>query len=44
MTAALVWIQAATFVGLAIAFAHAHEWRLAVAQACLAVVTVVVYL
>jgi hypothetical protein len=40
----LVYLQAATFVGLAVLLCREGELRLALAQALLAVITVAVYL
>ena len=39
----LVIAQGATFLGLAVVFALAGDWRLAGAQGCLAIVTACVY-
>ena len=43
MRTALVGIQAATFAGLAALFLREGNWRLGIAQALLAGVTVVIY-
>lgn len=44
MRTALVYAQAATFVGLAALLVAQHAWRLATAQILLGVVTALVYL
>ena len=44
MTNAVVWIQVLTFVALTVLFFHDHQYRLGVAQACLAGATLAIYL
>lgn len=44
MIAALVWLQAATFVGLGCSLCARGSWRLGAAQLALAAVTGLVYL